>query len=166
MKWFTGCNDITEIKKRYRELAMQYHPDRGGDTRIMQEINDAYEISLRGQHQQAYKGTDGETRTYYYNQDNEQAIMGKIDELLKAKMVGVDIFLIGTWLWVMGNTRQYKDILGRQGLGMRWQKHRQAWSWTPSKWHGGNSRGDFLHLATKYGAEKIYSKDEAKGVLS
>jgi DnaJ-class molecular chaperone len=33
-----------EIKSAYRKLAMKYHPDRGGDAKKFQEINEAYEI--------------------------------------------------------------------------------------------------------------------------
>ncbi|OPX56741.1 DnaJ domain-containing protein [Oceanospirillum multiglobuliferum] len=33
-----------EIKKQYRKLAMQHHPDRGGDQAKIQEINEAMDI--------------------------------------------------------------------------------------------------------------------------
>lgn len=33
-----------EIKKQYRKLAMQHHPDRGGDQNKIQEINEAMDI--------------------------------------------------------------------------------------------------------------------------
>lgn len=32
-----------EIKKAYKKLAMQHHPDRGGDQQTFQEINEAYD---------------------------------------------------------------------------------------------------------------------------
>lgn len=35
---------FAEIKKQYRKLAMQHHPDRGGDATRIQEINEAMEI--------------------------------------------------------------------------------------------------------------------------
>ena len=38
-------DDIT-IKKEYRRLAMQHHPDRGGDTDKLQKINDALALLL------------------------------------------------------------------------------------------------------------------------
>lgn len=37
--YFEGANTLEEIEARYRELARQYHPDVGGDTAIMAEIN-------------------------------------------------------------------------------------------------------------------------------
>ena len=36
-----------QIKRRYRVLAKQYHPDRGGDRRQMQRIIAAYEVLMR-----------------------------------------------------------------------------------------------------------------------
>lgn len=35
---------FAEIKKRYRKLAMQHHPDRGGDPSKIQEINEAMAV--------------------------------------------------------------------------------------------------------------------------
>lgn len=40
--------DDTEIKRSYRKLAMQHHPDRGGDTLALQTINAAIRILLPG----------------------------------------------------------------------------------------------------------------------
>lgn len=37
--YFESANTLEEVEARYRELARQYHPDVGGDTAIMAEIN-------------------------------------------------------------------------------------------------------------------------------
>jgi curved DNA-binding protein CbpA len=41
-----GCSQ-EEIKKAYRRLASQHHPDKGGDTSTFQNIQAAYEFLLK-----------------------------------------------------------------------------------------------------------------------
>lgn len=43
-----------EIKRAYRKLASQHHPDKGGDTEKFQEIQEAYAILSDDQKRQAY----------------------------------------------------------------------------------------------------------------
>jgi DnaJ-domain-containing protein 1 len=38
-----------QIKRRYRELAKKYHPDKGGDQREMQRIIAAYQLLMKNQ---------------------------------------------------------------------------------------------------------------------
>jgi len=40
---------MPQIKKRYRKLAKQYHPDLGGDPRQMQRLVAAYEFLIKDQ---------------------------------------------------------------------------------------------------------------------
>lgn len=42
MKFFEGIKTLDELRKEYRRLAFLYHPEKGGDTAIMQVINDQY----------------------------------------------------------------------------------------------------------------------------
>jgi curved DNA-binding protein CbpA len=41
--YFHNINSYEELKKRRKELALKYHPDNGGSTEIMQEINAEYD---------------------------------------------------------------------------------------------------------------------------
>ena len=43
MSYFVGVTSVSQLKIEYRRLAAKYHPDRGGDSRQMQEINAYYE---------------------------------------------------------------------------------------------------------------------------
>ncbi len=47
MNYFSDCNSPDEIRTKYRNLVKKHHPDLGGDTKTMQEINTAYEIALK-----------------------------------------------------------------------------------------------------------------------
>ena len=55
MKHFEGLTKEEEIKARYKELAKKFHPDLGGDTETMKEINSQYDTVLRGFYQAAGK---------------------------------------------------------------------------------------------------------------
>lgn len=42
-KWFNNPKTLEELKKQYKKLAMAHHPDCGGTTEEMQEINAEYD---------------------------------------------------------------------------------------------------------------------------
>ena len=45
--FFTDCRSLEEVKRKYKELAMKFHPDKGGSTEIMQQINSEYKNVLK-----------------------------------------------------------------------------------------------------------------------
>ena len=60
MKYFTNCKTIEEAKKLYRRLAMENHPDRGGDLDTMKAINAEYDDffnTFKAQHNATVKTT-------------------------------------------------------------------------------------------------------------
>ena len=64
MKWFNNPETLEDLKKQYKKLAFQNHPDRGGKTSDMQEINavlpaEGYPQKRRGR---VLHGTDGHDR--------------------------------------------------------------------------------------------------------
>lgn len=42
MNYFSKCKNLDDAKAKYRELAKEHHPDKGGDTKTMQDINLQY----------------------------------------------------------------------------------------------------------------------------
>lgn len=44
MKHFKNILSLEDLKKQFRNLAMQHHPDKGGDAEIMKQINNEYDL--------------------------------------------------------------------------------------------------------------------------
>lgn len=69
-----------EIKKAYRKLAMQYHPDRGGDHNKFAEINSAYDTLSDPNKRKEYDNPQTQfdnSRQQYYNSSNVNDIFSQ-----------------------------------------------------------------------------------------
>lgn len=159
-QYFAQCTTVEQIKAAYKKLAFQHHPDLGGDTATMQLINAQYEAALRGVDGQESVGSDGHVHRYKYSRETEQKLMEKISQLIALKMEGVDVYLIGTWLWVQGDTKPYKTQLGRDGAGLRWHSTRGCWYYNPTEGRYFGSNKSLGELAATYGVEKVDLGDQ------
>lgn len=52
-----------EIKKAFREKAMQHHPDKGGDTKKFSDVNQAYTILINDESREYYDRTGTEKQS-------------------------------------------------------------------------------------------------------
>jgi len=151
--YFNHLHTVEDIKREYRRLAWLHHPDRdGGDTATMQRINAEYEMALKRCDGQTSQGSDGKDHTYHYDQKKERDLIDKINELLSLKLEDINIWLVGTWLWIDGDTKPHREAL--KAAKCRWHRKRQKWYWHSGKWQGRRSKKGFSHLAAKYGLEK------------
>ena len=48
MKWFNNPETLEDLKKQYKKLAFQNHPDRGGKTSDMQDRMNTFIFSNEG----------------------------------------------------------------------------------------------------------------------
>jgi hypothetical protein len=149
--YFSHCKTVEEIKSEYRRLAMLHHPDRGGSTATMQAINAEYTAALKACHGQTSVGSDGKEHTYKYNEQTEREVMDALSKILHIKM-DADVYLIGLWIWIQGDTKPVKESL--KELGCMWHSERKCWYWRPKELKNwGHSKGDLSYLAYKYGAQ-------------
>ena len=160
-KYFVSCRTLDELKKVYKHLAQKHHPDVGGDTRTMQEINAEYEarfeVLKRSQNEQAAEDTTGKARATTESAGDFIAI---IDHLLK--LDGLEIELCGRWLWIGGETKKHKEAL--KACGCRWSSSKKLWSWhfaeDGDKWHRGSK--SMSQIRSKYGST-TFSRGAAAG---
>jgi hypothetical protein len=158
--YFSNCQTVAEIKSEYRRLALLHHPDRGGDTETMKQINRQYKVALEQSHGETSTGSDGEQHTYYYNEYVEQAIVDKVAEFFALQLPdSVEIALIGTWLWVTGDTKPHKDAI--KSIKMRWHSKRVAWYFKTGKQRSTyNANASLGDLAAQYGYKKFQDDDK------
>lgn len=160
LNYFHNCNTVEDVKRKYRELALAYHPDRGGDTETMREINAEYHKVLESLSGQQSKDKKGGIHTYHYNKDVEQAIIDKLDELFQLDLSECTVALIGLWIWVFGETKPLKEQL--KACGFKFQGHRQAWSWKPYKGKSRRNPRSLQWVATRYGYRVVTAEDAKK----
>lgn len=160
--YFLNCHTVFEIKARFRELAMIHHPDRGGDNETMRIVLEQYQEALKAVDGQTSFDEAGKEHTYYYNEANEAAIAEKLQELLALKMKDVTIALIGTWIWVAGETKPHAEKLGRKkGLGLSWHSKKSMWYWKPYRsYTPSNGNTSIGSIAQKYGYKEFRNQDD------
>lgn len=75
-KFFEDCKNLDDLKAAYRAAALKYHPDMGGDTATMQEINAEYDrlfpalkLAYNRAAEQPTHETAESTRSEFYTQN-------------------------------------------------------------------------------------------------
>lgn len=156
--YFNQCHTVGQAKTEYRRLAKLHHPDLGGNTATMQAINAAYHAILQAMDGQTSIGSDKKEHTYHYNRHVEQEIMDKISDLLRLKMPNVEIELIGTWVWIYGDTKPHKERL--KELGCLWHGKRQKWYWRRFTHRRRTSNMSFDEMRFAFGAHKFEQEQD------
>jgi len=131
-KYFKDCKCIEDVKKMYRKLCKEYHPDLHGAAteEIMKAINAEYEIAFeryRNVHETADSTADSK-QTYTAHTDTTETpeeFRKIIERLITCE--GLEISIVGRWIWAEGNTYPHKEIL--KELGFKFASKKKAWYW-------------------------------------
>ena len=154
MRYFNGCNTIDEVKKLYKRLAMENHPDRGGDTATMQAINTEYAFACAKLAKGAGLSDDEADAEIRLSEEYRQVIEKIIT------LPGIVIEIVGNWIWVTGNTRPVKDTL--KDAGFYFASKKAAWYYRNEAFKTRGKGAPLEEIRAKYGSEKINSKQKDK----
>ena len=125
--YFNNPKTLEDLKKQYRELAFEHHPDRGGSNEVMKIINREYDELFKIL-KDVHRTKDGETYTAKQETgETSEQFKDIINELMKMDYIIIEI--IGCFVWVTGNTKTYKDKL--KELRFNWHSKKFAWYLKP-----------------------------------
>ena len=156
MTYFSNVNDAADLKAQYRRLCKVYNPDKGGSVAQMQAINNEYEALLERFLSAKPDEEYGEGKWYKTRQE-ESDIEKKVREAVEkvAHLEGLDIEIIGAWVWVGGNTQTHKDAL--KAAGYWWMHKRKLWAFK-GKFSSGNGQTSMEEMREKYGSQQVHTK--------
>ena len=154
-KGILGVNDNTapdEIKRAYRAACKKYHPDiNPAGLELMKLVNLAYQTLM-----------DALEKGWQF--DRTEPVSGipeKMAEIIDAisGLYGVAAEICGSWLWVSGDTRPYKDTL--KELGMKFARNKAAWYWHAKGYRKRSRRVlDMDEIRAMYGSETVKTETE------
>lgn len=134
-------NSNEDLKKQFRKLVKELHPDHGGNAEDFKAMMKEYEdIKIHGFRVQA--------------QAEDIILSEAVKEALRkvVTLEDVEIELVGTWIWLSGNTYQFKDII--KDAGFKWAAKRKRWYFAEEKAKG-KFKGDFEELKKHHGFQTI-----------
>jgi len=156
--YFTPAPETAEeLKKMYRKLAFVHHPDNGGDEEAMKKVNAEY-AELFEKLKNVHTNAQGERYTKDTDETPEHFI-NIINELIRFD--GVLIEIIGSFIWVSGETKPYKDKL--KNLGFKWSANKSAW-YLPPDGYRRRSRKDYSmdDIRGMYGSKEVENQPYKK----
>lgn len=132
MTYFNNVNTLEELRKQYKELLKKYHPDNPqGSTEATQAINTEYDTlfkQLKNRHESkttdnTENGSKADFNKMKYDFKEDQKLREVLQQIINFTNITIEI--VGCWIWVDGNTYDYKDTL--KALGFKWAREKKKW---------------------------------------
>ncbi len=131
MTYFKNVNTLEELRKQYKKLLKQYHPDNAnGSTEATQEINAEYDKLfkvLKDRHENKQTSTDGAKVDFnkkYYDFSEDKALRDMLNKIIGFN--GVTIEIIGNWIWCFDSFGFRKEL---KELDFKYAGQKKAWYW-------------------------------------
>lgn len=151
MKWFAGIKTIEELRKRYRELLKQFHPDNpGGSVETTQEINREYDRVFADLRHSACEKVNSSSEEEKAENEAFKCVMEQIAH------INADVEIIGTWVWIHGGY-EYRELL--KSVGFRFAPKKKCWCWHYGEYRRYHKKEVSLdEIRQKYGSKTVNHK--------
>ena len=139
------------LKTAYRAACLKHHPDKGRTLEIMKLVNTAHDF-LKCESW----WTGEQARTAQKQTPLTETILAMINKI--KTIPGIKIEVIGSWLWVSGNTYDYKTIL--RDLKMKFSGNKKAWYYHEDVYRKrGKRKFSMNDIRALHGSEEIKTED-------
>ena len=145
LKEFQDIEGINEAKKIYKTLAKKLHPDIGGSEEDFKILNEIYNNLI-------------EHKIYFSNSSKFDIELEKIISLI-LHFENINIELVGSWIWVSGDTKEIKEKL--KEIGFKWASKKKMWYYGEMKAKNPNPKS-MEEIKAKYGSETLKSNEKKK----
>ena len=159
--YFDGCRNLNELKVAYKKLALEHHPDMGGDVRTMQEVNAEYDKAfavLKNLQNAEAERPDSKTHKTTETPETPEEFRAIIEALLRIE--GIEVELCGSWLWVGGDTYPHRAELKAAGCAFSGSKKKWYWRHPEDDCRWSRGKKSMAEIRAKYGSERIGRADE------
>ncbi len=146
---FKGIEGINEAKKIYKKLAKVLHPDVGGNEEEFKLLNAVYTDLI-------------ENKIYFSNDFKIDIELEKIISLI-LHFENIKIELIGSWIWVSGDTKEIKEKL--KEIGFKWASKKKMWYYGEMKAKNPNPKS-IDEIKSKYGSTTLKDDKNKKQIAS
>lgn len=155
MGLFSNCNSVEDIKKRFRELVRDTHPDNGGDTKACARVLEEYRQALN-EMKTFRKNIDNSARTYDNKEEGDGVeLSGDLADVaaVLCGLDGVRVELCGAWLWISGNTYPHRATI--KAVGAKWANNKKMWYFHEGEYKRRGKAKTIEEIRGKYGTASI-----------
>lgn len=139
-----------DLKKDYLKLVKELHPDNKGNEEDFKTLQNEYIEALK------------KVCNKHFNKNNEIYNTNiNIDDdnflnIINNLVIYNDLYieLIGSWVWITGNTKKHKEKI--KALGCRFSKNKLCWYYHTGNYYKRNSENYTIeNLRAKFGSIKV-----------
>ena len=160
-----GSFDPASLKSSYIRKMKEWHPDLRGETGLEMSklINLAYESLKNDSDREGLWETKGYSRTDSRENPFDEALAEAIAFALNLSAGILEVEVCGTWIWLSGDTRPFKEEL--KEFGFSWSKGKGKWYWRHGKhaFRKRNSNKEFTmdEIRSRHGSRHVYGSGHA-----
>lgn len=134
-KYFENVTSLEELKKAYKAACLKLHPDKGGDAKEFAAMQSEYEetaklLAKAEQGQARHNKKDGTAKTAEEILQEQKEFAEVLQKLINLN--GLQLEVCGSWLWISGNTYEWRAEI--KGAGCKFANKKKIWYWHAGEW--------------------------------